>query len=303
MPRRKRSRTDLRIKRRFRLATRKHRILPSFLIIGVQRGGTTSLLHSLRRHPDVIGPTAGETFVLQRKEVHFFDRHFEEGIDWYRSFFPLAAKRRRAQRRGGDLVAGESTPYYIFHPEVPARVAATLPDVKLIAVLRNPVERAYSHYQHRRRAGREELSFEEALAAEEKRLAGSHELIETDRRYRRHHFQHAYFRRGLYAEQLERWLACFPKEQLLVLRSEDFFAEPETILGEAFEFIGVHPWQPDKRLHRNNASYAPIDPATRAELEARYAEPNARLAQLLGRDFGWEPRTARVSRTALEASG
>jgi hypothetical protein len=264
-------------------------MLPSFLIIGAQRGGTTSLLDALRRHPDVTGPTAGEDFVRLRKEVHFFDQRFENGIDWYRSFFPLEARRRLARLRGRDLVAGESSPYYLFHPEVPARVAETLPDVKLIAMLRNPVERAYSHYQHKKRLGREKHSFEEALAAEDRRLAGDDELILTDHRYRRHHFHRAYFRRGLYAEQLERWLAHFPREQLLVIRSEDFFDRPEVTYAEVLEFIGVRPWHGDFR-HRNKASYAPIDPALRAELEDRFAEPNRRLAELLGPEFTWEPR-------------
>jgi Sulfotransferase domain len=299
----KHSSSRLRVRRRFRLATRWARMLPSFLIIGAQRAGTTSLFDALRRHPDVTGPAAYEDFVRLRKEVHFFDHRFENGIDWYRSFFPLTVRRRLARRRGGDLVVGESTPYYLFHPEVPARVAATLPDVRLIALLRDPVERAYSHYQHRKRAGYEKLSFAKALAAEEKRLAGGDELLLTDPRYRRHHYNHAYFRRGLYAEQLERWLELFPREQLLVLRSEDFFAQPAETYAEALEFIGVRPSPREKFRHRNKASYAPIDPALRADLEERYAEPNARLAELLGRDFGWGSPGVRAGDVARASSG
>lgn len=280
-------RAQVRPRRRVRLATRRLRILPSFLIIGAQRGGTTSLLDALRRHPDVRGPTAGESFIRLRKELHFFDQHYDMGVDWYRSFFPLSARCRLARARGRNIVVGESTPYYMFHPEVPRRVAETMPDVRLIALLRDPVERAYSHHQHRCRAGREPLSFAEALAAEEKRLRGGDHLILTNRRYRRHHFHRAYFRRGLYAEQLERWLEHFPHEQLLVLRSEDFFERTTETYAEVLAFIGARPWQPDEFFHRNNASYAPIDPAVRAALERRYAEPNAKLAELLGRDFGW----------------
>jgi Sulfotransferase domain len=269
------------------LATRQARILPEFLIIGAQRAGTTSLLTMLRRHPDVKGPTAGEDFVLLRKEVHFFDLRFSEGIDWYRSFFPLEVRRRLARRRGHDLVAGESTPYYLFHPEVPARVASTLPDVKLIALLRDPVERAYSHYQHRRRAGREKLSFEDALAAEERRIGGGGKSLPDEQRHRGHHFHRSYFARGLYADQLERWFEHFPREQILVVRAEDFFARPGDVYAEALEFLGLRPWALKASVHRNRASYDTLDPVVRRELEARYAEPNARLAELLGRDFGW----------------
>jgi hypothetical protein len=282
-------RTNSRPWRRFRLATRRFRILPSFLIIGAQRAGTTSLLATLRKHPDIVGPSRGEDFVLLGKEVHFFDKRFDEGLDWYRSFFPLAARRERARRRGRDLAAGESTPYYLFHPDVPERVADSIPDVRLIALLRNPVDRAYSHYQHRVRAGRENLSFKAALRAEERRLAGTDDLIEIDRKYRRHHFHRAYFRRGLYAEQLERWFDHFPRKRLLILRAEDYFVRPAETHAEVLEFLGVRPWHFEKVVHKNNASYPPIDPAVRAKLEALYAEPNARLEQLLGRDFGWGP--------------
>jgi hypothetical protein len=253
-------------------------------------------LASLRKHPDIVGPSRGEDFVILGKEVHFFDKRFHEDLDWYRSFFPLAARQERARRRGRNLVAGESTPYYLFHPEVPARVAASIPDVRLIALLRNPADRAYSHYQHRVRAGREKLSFEKALRAEERRLAGTDDLIEIDRKYRRHHFHRAYFRRGLYAEQLERWFEHFPREQLLIIRAEDYFARTAEIHDEVLQFLGVRPKQLKKVIHRNNASlyYPPMDPGVRAELEARYAEPNARLERLLGREFGWGPSPAEI---------
>ncbi|MGH3012701.1 MAG: sulfotransferase domain-containing protein [Gaiellaceae bacterium] len=294
-------RTTSRARRLAQLATKRARVLPSFLIIGAQRAGTTSLLATLRKHPDIVGPSHSEEFVLLGKEVHFFDKRYHDGINWYRSFFPLAARRELARRRGRDLVAGESTPYYLFHPDVPARVAATIPDVRLIALLRNPVDRAYSHYQHRVRAGREKLSFGAALEAEDTRLAGSDELIEVDRNYTRHHHHRAYFRRGLYAEQLERWFDHFPRKRLLIVRAEDYFSGPAEIHEEVLEFLGVRPWQFQKAAHKNNASYPPIEPAVRAKLEARYAAPNARLERLLGRDFGWSARLE--TRTAAGNAG
>ena len=147
-------------RRRFRHATRTRRILPSFLIIGAQRAGTTSLFRYLLAHPDVAGPSGGDAAVWWVKETHFFDEKYSKGLDWYRSFFPLDATRQRRRKRGHDLLAGEATPYYMFHPAVPARAAATLPDVRLIALLRDPVERAYSHYQMMSRTGREKLDFQ-----------------------------------------------------------------------------------------------------------------------------------------------
>ena len=153
------------------------KILPSFLVIGAQRAGTTTLFDQLLLHPDLHGPVGGRGEVTWAdKEIHFFDERFLLGPTWYRSFFPLTLQRRRARARGGDVVAGEATPYYIFHPLVPERVAVTIPDIRLIAVLRDPVERAYSHYQMMRRSKREELSFEDALEAEADRLASEAEV-------------------------------------------------------------------------------------------------------------------------------
>jgi Sulfotransferase domain len=250
------------------------RILPSFLVIGAQRAGTTSLFVYLSQHPHVAGPTSGDGTVSWPKELHFFDKRFSLGLDWYRTFFPLVPARQLARLRGRDLVAGEATPSYLFHPEAPERVAACLPEVRLIAILRNPIERAYSHYQKRRRMGREHLSFQRAVESEER--PGR----KPDRR-------RSYLARGLYAEQLERWLAYFPREKLLVLRSEDLMADPAGVYAKVVDFLALERWQPESFVLRNRASYAPIDPALRARLEERFTEPNLRLARLLGRDFGW----------------
>jgi Sulfotransferase domain len=283
------------------------KILPSFLVIGAQRAGTTSLFDLLLRHPDLFGPvrSRGE-LTWARKEIHFFDERFLLGENWYRSFFPLALTRRRARARGGDVVAGEATPYYIFHPLVAERVAVTIPDVRLIAILRDPVERAYSHYQMMRRSSREDLSFEEALAAESERLASEDELeagttrfrIGTgERRKHYHHRHHSYFARGLYAEQLERWLAHFQREQLLVLTVEDLSADgPETI-RRVLDFLGVRQVELTAPRVANRASYEPMPRATRAELEQRYAEPNERLERLLGRTLEWGPRRPTTTRS------
>jgi Sulfotransferase domain len=275
-----------RARRAYGLATKRARILPSFLVIGAQRAGTTSLFYYLCSHPDVARPVT--------KEIHFFDDNYWREADWYRSFFALAL--------GGKRVTGEATPYYLFHPAVPSRVAATIPDVKLVALLRNPVDRAYSHYHKMKRMSIERLSFRKALAAEERRLAGEEERLLADPRYRsRHHRRHAYVGRGLYADQLERWLAAFPQDQLLVLLSEDFFARPAEVYGETLDFLDLRPWQPELLEDRNPASYRPLPPAVRAALEERFAEPNARLARLLGRDVWAPPETPQSSSASSSA--
>jgi hypothetical protein len=279
--------------RRYRLATRKRRMLPSFLIIGAQRAGTTALFSYLRRHPDISGPWGPDKSVAWGKELHFFDEKFGNGIDWYRSFFPLEAYRACRRKLGRDVVACEGTPYYLFHPAVPERVAATLPEARLVVLLRDPVERAYSHYQLMRRTERETLSFEDAIAAEEERLAGERERLLIDPGFRaRHHRDHSYVARGLYADQLERWLAHFPREHLLVLRAEDFLAHPAEGYGQVLTFVGIRAWDLGDFVPHNIGSYAAIHPELRARLEERFAGPNARLACLLGEGFGWPARAS-----------
>jgi lipopolysaccharide transport system ATP-binding protein len=278
-------RVRARIRRVSGLATKRARTLPSFLVIGAQRAGTTSLFYYLCGHPDVHRPAT--------KEIHFFDDNYWRGVDWYRSFFALSF--------GRDRVTGEATPYYLFHPAVPARVAATIPDVRLIALLRNPVDRAYSHYHKMRRMGIERLSFKKALAAEERRLDGEEERLLADPRYRSmHHRRHAYVGRGLYADQLEHWLASFPREQLLVLLSDDFFARPREVYAQTLDFLGLPSWQPEALEDRNPASYKALAPEIRAGLEARFAEPNTRLAGLLGRDV-WTPSAPTQSSASSSA--
>ena len=298
--------------RRFRLATRKMRLLPAFLVIGAQRAGTTALFDYLLRHPDIAGPLPGGGEVAwSRKELRFFDARYTKGTDWYRSFFPLERRREAARRRGGDLLVGEATPYYMFHPVVPARAAETIPDAKLIALVRDPVARAYSHYQLARRLGQEPLeTFEEALAAERERLAGEEERLlagPVDLRSPPHR-KFAYFARGLYADQLERWLEHYPREQLLVLVAEEFFVDPAAAFAQTLDFLGARTIglseltdeittaaannvRAKQKTVRNRAAYEPLEPETRAELEKRYAEPNARLAGLLRRELPWGPTT------------
>jgi hypothetical protein len=273
--------TNLRQSRRFRHATSPFRLLPSFLVIGTQQAGASSLFAALRRHRDVSAPYAGHEDVRWSEQLHFFDLRFSQGTDWYRSFFPLSSRRLARRLHGRALVAGEATPSYLSHPDVPARVAVVLPDVSLIALLRNPVDRAYWHYESMRRKGFEPLSFEEALDAESERTA-------DDERGGSSSFgRYAYIGRGLYADQLERWLAHFPRHRLLAIRAEDYAARPRDVYEEVGAFLGIESRPPERFQQTNWMAPTPMDAALRARLDERFAESNARLAQLLARDFAW----------------
>lgn len=278
-----------------RALTARLRTLPDFLIIGAQRCGTTSLYRYLIGHP-CVAPAF-------RKEVHFFEKNFVKGVDWYREHFPSLFFRQYVRTvRRQEFVTGEASVYYIFHPLASRRVFETIPGVKLIALLRNPVDRAYSHYQHEVRKGRETLSFEEAIEREPERLTGERERMLADERYDSFNVRyHSYLTRGLYADQLENWLTLFPRDRLLVIRSEDFFADPAAVLAQTLGFLGLSRWEPRTFPKYNYAghprltaatygyaSYRKMDPATRRRLVDYFQPHNERLYELLCRDFGWD---------------
>jgi Sulfotransferase domain len=245
---------------------------PGFLILGAAKAGTTSLHHYLSEHPRVQPPSI--------KEIHYFDHSHPRGWGWYLAHFPA---------NGDGDITGEATPYYLFHPLVPQRVAEALPDVRLIALLRNPVDRAISHHNHELADSYEDLPLEEAVECEEERLRGEEDRMVADPRYRSFaHQHHSYLARGRYAEQLERWFEHFDRDRLLVLSAEDLFEEPRNCVEEAQRFLGLEPVLPSDLSPRNNRSYSVPDTALRKRLQAYFEPHNQRLYRLLGRDFGWE---------------
>jgi Sulfotransferase domain len=249
------------------------RPLPDFLVLGAQKAGTTALYEYLRRHPQITGPSW--------KEVSFFDRHWARGESWYRGNFPNLARTR------GKLVS-EASPSYVFHPLAPQRVQEVVPEARLIVLVRNPVDRALSQYNHEVALGREPLPFEEALDAEEERLRGEQERMAADPRYfSREWWSHTYKARGRYAEQLQRWLAVFLREQLLVLPTDDLGSDPAQAHAQVLEFLGASPQRLDSYPRVYEREYEPMKPETRERLAAEFEEPNRRLYELLGRDLGW----------------
>jgi hypothetical protein len=269
------------------------RPLPDYLIIGAKRSGTTSLHRWLLAHPDVLPlfPSARRLPLRDDiKGVHYFDASPERSVRWYRSHFPTAASRALASRRGGGarVVAGEASPYYLHHPHAAARAARVVPEARLIVLLRDPVERAWSHWKEQRRRGFEPLAtFEEALDAEPARLAGEAERLAADAAYRSFAHEHqSYAATGRYLEPLARWQAAFPPEQLLVLRSEDAFADPQGTFTRVLEFLGLRPARLADPRPFNRIAGA-LAPATRARLAAELEPDTAALEAHLGRSLDW----------------
>jgi hypothetical protein len=255
--------------------------LPDFIVIGGQRCGTSSLYYYLVQHPS-IAPA-------QTKEIHFFDHNFDRSLFWYRAHFATVGSRWLAQLRGRPFATGEATAYYLFHPHAPKRVFQTIRAVKLIALLRNPVDRAYSHYQRAVRRGREHLSFEEAIQKESERLKEETLKMLSDERYRSIvHRQYSYVSRGIYVDQLKAWLTLFPRQQALVLKSEDFFADVDGTLERVFSFLGLPACKIQDRRVYKQGSYASMEAATRGRLLAYFEPHNERLYRYLGEHFGWD---------------
>ncbi len=250
--------------------------LPDFVIIGAQKGGTTSLYHLLGQHPLVV-PAA-------RKEVHFFDNRFGEGAEWYRQNFPAPE-----HRDGRPTITGEASPYYLFHPHAPRRLAQTVPRARLIALLRNPVDRAYSHHRMMTSRDQEPLAFEEAVEAEGPRLRGETERMLLDEGYvSLTHQRFSYLSRGVYVDQLRHWSEFFDDEQMLILKSEDFYASPAEGFGRVLAFLGLPAWAPENWAILRKGEYErPMDPETRRRLEEYFKPHNQRLYDYLGRDLGW----------------
>ncbi|KQY55571.1 hypothetical protein ASD30_16920 [Nocardioides sp. Root140] len=269
--------------RRYGEQTAARRPLPDYLIIGSKKGGTSSLTNWLIQHPDNLRMFPS---FQPLKSAHFFDISFHEGVDWYRGHFPT--ERFRAGHPGA--VVGEASPYYMFHPAAAGRAHSVVPDAKIIAVLRNPVSRAYSNYWDRVAAGTETLpTFEAAIDAEEGRLAGvDHDRLRGDPAYYSlEHDQFTYLARGRYVEHLPTWLDVYPEEQTLVLRAEDMYDDPAGVFARVQEFLGLRVC-PDIDLKTyNERSKPPIDPRTRDRLREYYRPWNQALYERLGRDLHW----------------
>jgi len=271
---------SIRLQRPYRRLTAGSRALPDFIVIGAQKAGTTSLLRYLEAHPRV------EPCLV--KEVQYFSMYHGRGEAWYRSHFPTVRRlAAAAAREGGPVRTGESSPYYLFHPAAPARARACVPHAKLIVLLRDPAERAHSHYHHARKLGLEDASsFAEALDREEDRLASEDEATVASG-WAVHHRRHSYVARGRYADQLRAWLEHFPREQLLVLSAEELTEDSGSVLAQALAFLDLPPFELAAYARHNPSGKPPLDPALRERLERTFEESNRDLFALLGRDFNW----------------
>jgi hypothetical protein len=269
------------------------RPLPDFLLIGAKRAGSTSLFYALAENPHVLPLFPSARHLPKRndtKGVHYFDSNADRSLAWYRGHLPTTYARQRAERRlGGPVVSGEGSPYYLFHPLAPERAAAAVPEARLVVTLRDPIARTYSHWKEQTRNGVETLSFREALEAEAGRTAGEERRIVADPTYRSFaHENQSYAAQSDYAPMLRRWLEHFPREQLLVVVSEDFYATPQTVLDEVSDFLGIPRAVTTTATDVWNAAPgATLDPELVDQLAERFAPTCDYVQSLLGRPVPW----------------
>lgn len=258
------------------------RMLPGFLIVGAQRCGTTTMYRALSEHPAVLK-------AVLHKGVHYFDLNYGQPLSWYRAHFPLLPRARAVQRSLGVIpTTFESSPYYMFHPLAADRIAAVLPDVKLLMLVRDPVERAYSAFTHERARGFESERFERALELEDARLDGEAMRMAADPGYlSMSHQHHAYRARGEYIDQLERFEGLFGRDRMHVVDSGDFFTEPEPVYDAVLRFLGLpHAGYPAFERH-NARPRSAMPEAARAALEAHFLPYDERLARWTGQVPSW----------------
>jgi hypothetical protein len=244
--------------------------LPDFVVAGAMKAGTTTLWAMLNQHPEI--------HMTRPKELHYFDRHYGRGAEWYAEQFSPAA---------GERLVGEATPIYMTDPLFHQRMRDTVPHVRILIILREPAARAYSHYWMMRAKGSEDMgTFEEGLAAEDRRW--------EDPSSPRAKWRFAYRHRGYYADQLTGLEGLFGRDRMQVLIFEEFLKAPQQAMREVFDFVGAAPDVADsvELEHRKSSrgavkakrGYPPMEPQTKAQMREHFAPYNAALEEWLGRE-------------------
>ena len=254
------------------------RSLPDFIIIGTARSGTTSLYYDICQHPCVL-PAAYD-------ELGYFDSNFHLGLNWYRSLFPTLFSKWLVKQKKQFAITGEDTPFYIWDPIVAKRILKNLPKIKLIVLLRNPVDRAYSNYHLGVRSGTENLSFEDAIKLEIKRLEEINE--ESKSSIEKYAIRRSYLAKGFYADQLKIWFEIFNSNQLLIISTEDLKSNPQKVINKIYNFLEIpdnHKLIPEKQ---KKAVYPEMKKETREFLIDFYKKNNTELFSLIGQKFDWD---------------
>jgi hypothetical protein len=265
------------IQRNFKYFTSSIRVLPSFIIVGAVRCGTTSLYYNICEHSCVL-PASYD-------EIGFFDSNYELGINWYKSMFPTKFKMKKIESKTGICITGEDTPFYFWDKKSIERIKKDIPKIKLIILLRNPIDRAYSNYHLGVRLGSESLSFEDSIKKEiellEKNNDFENDKIEKFLRPR------SYIAKGLYYQQIKNWFDVFSKDQILILNTENLSVNPHQTLKQIFNFLNLPNEKIQNIQNRKVGNYQKMNENTREYLKKLFQPQNEKLFKILGKEFEW----------------
>ncbi len=264
------------------------RTYPDFIIIGSGRAGTTSLYSYLIQHPNIM--TSFSHREQKVADLHFFEYMISSSTNWYRSHFPTNISKKLLQLRTKDsVISGEFTSTYMYHPSVPKRIFDLIPNIKLIVILRNPVDKVYSAFSQQFQFKEFTTSFEEYIESELKRI----KIIENkpDLKTFNEDFESIavpnILRHGIYHTYLKNWLDIFPKKQIYVLDSKDLHDNTQETLDNIFKFLEIQPVNISDTSKINVGNYSKMDKLTRRKLLDFFTPFNDKLNDLLGTKFHW----------------
>ena len=269
------------VKRGLSGITSSSRVLPDFIIIGTVRSGSTSLYYNICEHPSVL-PAAYD-------EIGFFDSNYHLGVNWYRSMFPTKKEMQKIEKNTGYAITGEDTPFYIWNSEAAERIYKDITNSKIIAIFRNPIDRAFSNYNVGKRAGTspefvgitEKLSFEDAIDKEI-------EFMKENSLQKSIEQRGSYLSKGHYAEQLKIWLKIFPKKQIHILSTEDMQKNPESTISEIFQFLDISDYIIKNPQKQKYFKYPEMKKDTREKLIDYYKPLNDQFFKIIGKKFNWD---------------
>ncbi|MFW9929364.1 MAG: sulfotransferase domain-containing protein [Candidatus Thorarchaeota archaeon] len=253
--------------------------LPNFLIIGAAKSGTSSLYEYLNHHSSILPCVV--------KEPNYFTVYYDRGLDWYKSCFPF--KFQKIFTQGQKFITGEATARYYWYPHAAQRAHRVVPKAKIILLLRNPINRSYSHYKMRFKNKKVKQSFEEEIQNEETNLKGEWEKMLKNEGYFSFKFNsNGYLTKGLYINYIKRWFEFFPKNNILIIKAEDFFSNPEKITNQTFEFLSLPPIKLKRYEIMRKGFESQLKPETRRKLLEYFKPYNEKLYKFLDRDFEWD---------------
>ena len=259
------------------------RILPDFLIAGFNKSGTNSLFEYIGQHPNIKNAS--------RREIHYFTLSYWRGLNWYKSYFPTKIYKKNFEiKNKSKFVTGEATPHYIFHPLAIKRIKQLLPNVKLIVVLRNPIDNAYSHYQHYKIGGIEKDTFEEAIKQDKQRYEVLERLYNSNQ-VKEHSLKHVkmpYVSYATYVNHIKRLLQIFPRKQILFIKNTELNENPQLVLKNIFDFLEIKQEKIKDLKKHNVGKYENMKSKTRYELSEYFKPYNEELEDLLKMKLNWK---------------